>query len=208
MLRYIIASIEGIRHDLAPEFRGKHGKVYRYGGFDLIIYVSACYDTEYDEAYREISDHCTRVNDELKHNRYYKGWMYAQMLTPNERHEYNGSDCHQLCEWLATKIIHADRIITYEGWNGSIPDGVHEKFKDDASLLKAAQKVTSEMINAIHLPGEFLHNNITANDGTWMKDHPIFEFGYCRTFKVQVIDQSSASCFKKKEPVLVEAAKP
>ena len=34
-MKYIIASIEGPRFDLAPEYKGKFGTVYKYGSFSL-----------------------------------------------------------------------------------------------------------------------------------------------------------------------------
>ena len=53
MIKYIIASIEGTRYDLAPKYTGKYGKVYHYGSFDLIVHSCGDYPSgEYEEAYR------------------------------------------------------------------------------------------------------------------------------------------------------------
>ena len=107
-MKYIIAAIEGIRHDIAPEYTGKYGKIYHYGNFDLLIHICGdYYFNEYDKAYKEISDYCKKVNNDLKNNNFYRGWYYAEMLTPNERNEYNDIRCKLFHTWYARGNINS-----------------------------------------------------------------------------------------------------
>lgn len=200
MIKYIIASVEGVRHDLAPEYKGKYGKVYHYGNFDLIIHTCGDYPYgEYDEAYKEISDYCKKVNNDLKNNNFYCGWWYAEMLTPNERNEYNGIRCKLFHTWLIDKIITADEIIVTK--TNIIEKDLHDRidvYNNGEKILKLARILSSEMLHSIHLPGDYFHNTImSSSTNIFLPNQPIFELGYNLTYSLQIIDKYYASAFKE-----------
>lgn len=198
-MKYIIAAIEGIRHDIAPEYTGKYGKIYRYGNFDLLIHICGDYPpNEYDEAYKEISDYCKKVNNDLKNNNFYRGWWYAEMLTPNERNEYNDIRCRLFHTWIVDKIITADEIIvTKTNVNGK---DIHDRidvYDNPEKVMKIAKAISSEMLMRIHTPGDYVHNIImSSSSNIFLPNQPIFEFGYTLPYSIQIIDKSYASCFK------------
>lgn len=202
MVKYIIAAIEGIRHDLAPEYKGNYGKVYHYGDFDLIVHSCGDYPhDEYDKAYKEISDYCTKVNNELKDNRYYNGWMYAEMLTPNERNEYNGTRCRLFHTWLVDKIINADEIIvTKTNVNGkSLHDRINV-YKNPVEVMHIAKAISSEMLRSIHIPGDYIHGcYMRSSTNIFLHNQPIFELGWTLPYSIQIIDKSYSSVFKNDE---------
>lgn len=202
MVKYIIATIEGIRHDLAPEYRGNYGKVYHYGDFDLIVHSCGDYPyDEYNKAYKEISDYCTKVNNELKNNRYYNGWMYAEMLTPNERNEYNGTMCRLFHTWLVDKIINADEIIvTKTNVNGkSLHDRINV-YKNPAEVMHIAKAISSEMLRSIHTPGDYIHGcYMKSSTNIFLPNQPIFELGWTLPYSIQIIDKSYSAVFKNDE---------
>lgn len=196
-MNYIIASIEGTRHDLAPEYKGKYGRVYHYGSFDLIIYKCGI-GPEYDIAYKEISDYCTKVNNDLKNNNFYRGWWYAEMLTPNERNEYNDIRCKLFHTWLIDKIITADEIIITK--TNICGKDLHDRidvYHNPEQIFKIVRTLSSEMLHSIHLPGDYLHNcYMNSSTNIFLPNQPIFELGYTLTYSLQIIDRSSSSCFK------------
>lgn len=197
MINYIIAVVDGIRHDLAPQYNGKYGKVYNYGGFDLIIYSCGEYSNEYQEAYKEISDYCTKVNDELKNNKFYNGWMYAEMLTPNEHHEYNGIRCHMFHSWFVDKIINSDVIIVSK--TNVCEKDIHDRinvYNNPKEVMKIAKAISSEMLQSIHVPGDYIHNTImNAENNIFLPNQPIFEFGYNLPYSIQLMDKCYSSAF-------------
>jgi len=202
MIKYIIAAIEGIRHDLAPEYNGKYGKVYHYGDFDLIIHSCGDYPyDEYDKAYKEISDYCTKVNNELKDNRYYNGWVYAEMLTPNERNEYNGTKCRLFHTWFVDKIINADEIIVTK--TNVCGKSLHDRidvYKNPADVMSIAKAISNEMLQSIHTPNDYIHNTyMNSSTNIFLPNQPIFEFGWTLPYSIQIIDKHYASAFKKDE---------
>lgn len=202
-MKYIIASIEGVRHDLAPEYNGTYGKVYHYGSFDLIIYTCGDYlDNTYDIAYKEISEYVTKVNDELKNNNFYRGWMYGEMLTPNERHEYNDIRCNLFHVWLIDKIITADEIIVEKvNVNGkSLHDRI-DVYKNPEQIMKICRALSSEMLKSIHEPGQYLHKMAVTNSDLYLKNFPIFELGWTLPYNIQIIDKSYCSYFKEDKDV-------
>ena len=200
-MKYIIASIEGIRHDIAPEYTGKYGKIYHYGNFDLLIHICGDYPSnEYDEAYKEISDYCKKVNNDLKTNNFYRGWWYAEMLTPNERNEYNDIRCRLFHTWIVDKIITADEIIvTKTNVNGK---DIHDRidvYDNPEKVMKIVRAISSEMLKTIHTPGDYIHNIImNSSSNIFLPNQPIFEFGYTLPYSIQIIDKSYASCFNTK----------
>lgn len=198
-MKYIIAVIEGIRHDIAPEYKGKYGGVYHYGNFDLIIHTCGDYPSgEYEEAYKEISEYVKKVNNELKGNRFYNGWVYAEMLTPNERNEYNDTRCRLFHTWIVDKIINSDEIIVSKV-NVTGKD-LHDRidvYKNPNDIMEIIRAISGEMLKNIHVPGEYLHNCYINNDELYLKKFPIFEFGWTLTYSIQIIDKSYASCFKE-----------
>lgn len=202
MIKYIIAEIGGTRHDLAPKYNGKYGKVYHYGDFDLLIHTCGDYPAgEYDEAYKEISDYCTKVNNELKGNMYFNGWMYAEMLTPNERNEYNDIHCNLFHSWLIDKIITADEIIvTKVNVTGRDLNDRIDVYSNPAEVMKIARILSREMLHAIHVPGDYIHNcHMKGDKNIFLPNQPIFELGWTLTYSVQIIDKSYASCFKAED---------
>ena len=160
MIKYIIAAIEGTRYDLAPKYNGKYGKVYHYGTFDLIVHTCGSYPAnEYTEAYKEISDYCTKVNNDLQNNNFYRGWWYAEMLTPNERNEYNDIRCKLFHTWLVDKIVTADEIIVTK--TNITEKDLHDRidvYDNAEQILKLARILSSEMLHSIHVPGDYIHN--------------------------------------------------
>jgi len=198
-MKYIIASIEGPRHDLAPEYKGKYGKVYHYGSFDLIVHTCEDYlHDEYEEAYKEISDYCTKVNNELKGNMYFNAWMYAEMLTPNERNEYNDTHCKLFHTWLIDKMITADEIIVSKvNVNGK---DIHNKinvYDNLSDVMKFARAISSEMLKSIHIPGDYIHNSyMKSPSNIFLPNQPIFELGWTLPYSIQIIDKSFSSAFK------------
>lgn len=202
MINYIIAAVEGTRFDLAPKYNGKYGKVYHYGTFDLIVHTCGSYPAgEYAEAYKEISDYCKKVNDDLKNNNFYRGWWYAEMLTPNERNEYNDIRCKLFHTWLIDKIITADEIIVTK--TNIIGRDLHDRIDvwDNAeAILKLARILSSEMLHAIHIPGDYIHNcYMKSPNNIFLPNQPIFELGYTLTYSLQIIDKHYSSAFKNEE---------
>ena len=197
-MKYIIASIEGPRFDIAPEYKGKHGKVYRYGSFSLLIWVGGEYDyPQYEEAYKEISDYVTKVNDELKGNRYYSAWCYAQMLTPREQHQYNDVHCKEFHSWLVNKILSADLLIVSKV--NVCGKDLHDRidvWKNLEEVGKLLRVISHEMLRYIHEPGSFSHNCYVKNDNLFLKEYPIFELGWTLPYSIQIVDQSYYSGFK------------
>lgn len=202
MIKYIIASIEGIRHDLAPQYNGKYGKVYHYGGFDLIVHTCGDWPSgEYEEAYKEISDYCEKVNNEFKGNQYYNGWMYAEMLTPNERNEYNNIRCKLFHTWLVDKIITADEIIVSKV--NVCEKNLHDRinvYDNPEQVMKIARAISHEMLQSIHIPGDYIHNcYMKSSENIFLPNQPIFELGWILTYSIQIIDKHYASAFKIEE---------
>lgn len=199
MIKYIIASIEGPRHDLAPEYKGKHGKVYHYGTFDLLIYTCGDYPAgEYAEAYNEISEYCKKVNNELKGNMYFNAWMYAEMLTPNERNEYNDIHCKLFHSWLIDKIITADNIIVTKVnvCGKDLHDNI-DVYDNSEQVLKLARVLSRQLLHAIHLPGDYIHNSyMKSSSNIFLPNQPIFELGHALTYNIQIIDSKISSAFK------------
>ena len=199
MIKYIIASIEGPRHDLAPEYKGKYGKVYHYGSFDLIVHTCGDYPpSEYEEAYKEISDYCKKVNNELKGNMYFSAWMYAEMLTPNERNEYNDIHCKLFHTWLIDKIVTADEIIVSKV--NVCGKDLHDRidvYKNPEQVMKLIRVLSREMLQSIHVPGDYIHNcYMKSSSNIFLPNQPIFELGWTLTYSIQIVDYSYASCFK------------
>lgn len=199
MIKYIIASIEGPRHDLAPEYKGKYGKVYHYGSFDLIVHICGDYPPgEYEEAYKEISDYCKKVNNELKGNMYFSAWMYAEMLTPNERNEYNDIHCKLFHTWLIDKIVTADEIIVSKV--NVCGKDLHDRidvYKNPEQVMKLIRVLSREMLQSIHVPGDYIHNcYMKSSSNIFLPNQPIFELGWTLTYSIQIVDYSYASCFK------------
>ena len=209
MIKYIIAAVEGVRHDLAPKYNGKFGKVYHYGNFDLLIHICGEYPAgEYEEAYKEISDYCKKVNNELKGNRYYNGWMYAEMLTPNERNEYNDIRCRLFHTWLIDKIITADEIIVTKT-NVSGKD-IHDRidvYDNPEQVMKLVRTLSSEMLKSIHVPGDYIHNTyMNSSKNIFLPNQPIFELGWTLPYSIQIIDKSYASVFKQTDQLNKDVA--
>lgn len=199
MIKYIIASIEGPRHDLAPKYTGKYGKVYHYGSFDLIIHTCGDYpSSEYKEAYKEISDYCTKVNNELKGNMYFNAWMYAEMITPNERDEYNDIHCKLFHTWLIDKIVTADKIIVNKvNVCGKDIHDVIDVYENPEQVMKILRVISREMLHSIHVPGDYIHNcYMKSSSNIFLPNQPIFELGWTLTYSIQIIDKSFSSCFK------------
>lgn len=198
-MKYIIASIEGPRHDLAPEYKGKYGKVYHYGSFDLIVHTCGDYPAgEYEEAYNEISEYCKKVNNELKGNMYFNAWMYAEMLTPNERNEYNDIHCKLFHTWLIDKIITADEVIINK--INVCGKDIHDRinvYDNPEQIMKILRVLSREMLKSIHVPGDYIHNcHMKATNNIFLPNQPIFELGWTLTYDIQIIDKSFSSCFK------------
>ena len=191
-MKYIIASIEGPRFDLVPEYKGKFGEVYKYGSFNLLIYKGGSYPAgEYEEAYKEISDYCTKVNNELKGNQFYSGWMYAEMLTPNEQNQYNDIHCHVFHNWLVEKIITADEIIVNK--INVCEKDIHDRidvWNNLAEVTKIARVLSREMLQSIYLPGDYIHSCFDRSENNiFLKDYPIFELGWTLPYSIQIIDR-------------------
>lgn len=198
-MKYIIASIEGPRHDLAPEYKGKYGKMYHYGSFDLIVHICGDYPAgEYEEAYNEISEYCKKVNNEFKGNMYFSACMYAEMLTPNERNEYNDIHCKLFHTWLIDKIVTADEIIVSKvNVCGKDLHNRIDVYKNSIQIMKLIRVLSKEMLKSIHVPGDYLHNcYMKSSSNIFLPNQPIFEFGWTLPYNIQIIDYSYASCFK------------
>ena len=200
-MKYIIASIEGVRHDLAPKYTGAYGNVYHYGSFDLIVCSFGDWDSAYDVAYKEISEYVTKVNDELKNNRYYRGWMYAEMLTPNEHNEYNDTRCKLFHTWLIDKIITADEIIVCKtNINGRNLHDRIDVYDNPEQVMKIVRELSGEMLKSIHTPGDYIHGcYMKSETNIFLPNQPIFELGWNLPYSIQIIDKRYSSCFKEKE---------
>lgn len=188
MKKYIIAVVEGIRHDLAPEYRGK-ASVFKYGKFDLIIWTGGDWGGEYEEVYKSVADYVTKVNAELKGNRYFSGWMRAEMLTPNEHGEYNGIHCSLFHNWLVHQIITSDILIVSKIniTRKDLYDRI-DVWKNLQEVTKIARIVGDEMLQSIHCPGEYIHHNYTSSETSiWLKDYPIFELGWTLPYSIQLV---------------------
>lgn len=198
-MKYIIAAIEGIRHDIAPKYNGKYGKVYHYGDFDLLIHTCGSYPSgEYEEAYKEISDYCNQVNNELRGNRFYSGWCYAEMLTPNERNEYNDTRCKLFHTWLVDKIINADEIIvTKTNICGKDLHNRIDVYNNMEQVMKIARAISSELLMSIHTPGDYHHNcYMNSERNIFLPNQPIFQLGFNLPYSIQIIDKNHSSAFK------------
>lgn len=196
-MKYIIASVEGLRHDLAPEYTGKFGKVYRYGHFNLIIFSEGDWTHDYDEAYKEIAEYVRKVNRELKGNRYYNGWMYAEMLTPNEHEEYNDIHVHYFHDWLASKIVNADELVV--STIQDIPNGRWKVYGNEKDAFRVARVASNDLLLSIQCPGEYRHAQAVKYDKNVTPNQPIFEFGYASTVSIQIIDKSYSDVFQSEE---------
>jgi hypothetical protein len=198
-MNYIIASIEGPRFDIAPKYKGKHGKIYKYGTFSLLIWVGGEYEhREYEEAYREVSDYVTKVNDELKGDMYHRGWCYAQMLTPREQHQYNDIRCEEFHSWLINKILNADLLIVSKV--NVCGKDLHDRidvWKNMEEVGKMLRVVSREMLKYIHEPGSYSHNCYVKNSDLFLKGYPIFELGWTLPYSIQIVDKSYYPGFKE-----------
>lgn len=198
MKQYIIAVVEGTRFDLAPKFSGTYGKVYNYGRFNLIIWTGGDWGNEYEKAYAEIAAYVAKVNAEMKGNKYYNGWVRAEMLTPNEQGQYNDHFCSVFHSWLVEKMITSDEIIVSKvnACSKNLNDRI-ETYSNIGEVAKIARAVSGEMLQAIHLPGSFIHNcHMSAKENKFLPNQPIFELGWTLPYSIQIIDQSYSSCFK------------
>lgn len=193
MTYYIIASIEGNR-DLAPKFNSKLVKSYKYGSFDLLIWQGGSYNyNEYEEAYKEVSEYVTAVNNAGR-NCFVTGAVKAEMLTPKEQNQFNDTRCDIFHNWLVQKMLTADEIIVTK-INVTEPD-IHERinvWKNMERVAKIARVVSREMLQAIHEPGSYTHNRIDESPTSiFLKGYPIFEMGWTLPYRVQIIDHSYA----------------
>lgn len=190
MKKYVIAVVGGVRKDLAPSFTGELAKRYEYGSFDLLIWVGGDWGNDYEKAYKEVSDYCTKCNDDLKHNRWYSGWIWAEMLTPNEHHEYNDIHCQSFHSWLVTEMLKADEIIVSKtNVNGRSLHDRLDVWQNIEKVAKIARAVSTEMLQYIHEPGSYSHNCYVKNDDLFLKDYPIFELGWTLPYSIQIIDR-------------------
>ena len=193
MTYYIIASIEGNR-DLAPKFNSKLVKSYKYGSFSLLIWQGGSYDREkYEEAYKEVSEYVTAVNNAGR-NCFITGAVRAEMLTPKEQNQFNDTRCLYFHSWLVEKMLTADEIIVNKT-NITEPD-IHERINvwtNMERVAKIARVVSREMLQCIHEPGSFHHNNYMKSErNIFLKDYPIFEMGWTLPYSIQIIDHSYA----------------
>lgn len=199
MQKYIIAVVGGARKDIAPEYPGTLAKVFKYGRFNLIIWTGGSWGDDYEKAYQEVSDYVTKCNDELKGNKYYSGWLWAEMLTPKEHHEYNETRCNLFHSWFATEMIKSDSVIVTKINVGG--GDIRSKFAVWTDLKKVAELariIEGEMLQSIHLPGDYMHNLCCSpEDSIYLKDYPIFVFGWTLPYKVQLIDESFYFTHKK-----------
>ena len=188
MKKYIIAVVDGIRHDLTPEYQGK-ASVFKYGKFDLIIWTGGSSNEEYEKVYKSVSDYVTKVNAELKGNRYFSGWMRAEMLTPNEHGEYNGTHCSLFHSWLVHQIISGDMLIVSKiNITGKDLCDRIDVWKNLRDVAEIARIVGDEMLQCIHLPGEYIHTLCTKSETSiWLKDYPIFELGWTLPYSIQLV---------------------
>lgn len=192
-MNYIIAAIEGNR-DLAPKFNSKLAKSYKYGSFDLIIFQGGSWEAaEYEEAYKEVSEYVTKVNNAGRAC-FVKGAVRAEMLTPKEQNQFNDTRCLYFHSWLVEKMLTADEIIVTK-INVTEPD-IHERinvWKNIERVAKIARVVSREMLQAIHEPGDYIHKRIDESPTSiFLKDYPIFEMGWTLPYRVQIIDHSYA----------------
>lgn len=199
-MKYIIATVSGARFDLAPEFTGKFGEVYKYGSFNLIIWKGGDFDREYDEAYKEIADYVVECNKVFKGNPYYNAWIHAEMLTPNEHGEYNDIHCVEFHSWLVEKMITSDQVIVSKV--NVCEKDLHDRidtWKNMEQVGKLARVISTEMLKSIHLPGEYMHNNYVNNSDLYLKDYPIFEMGWTLTYSIQIMDKGLSTKLWLKE---------
>ena len=198
-MNYIIAIVGGTRFDLAPKYEGK-AKVYNYGRFNLIIWEGGDYNyREYEEVYDEVAAYVSRVNAELKGNRYYNGWVYAEMLTPKEQGQYNDTYCHSFHNWIVSQMLTADEIIVTKVNIGS--EDIHERinvWRNKEKVFEIARAISGEMLKTIHLPGSYHHNMLEKSESNiFLLNYPIFEFGFNLPYSIQIIDETYAKGFKK-----------
>lgn len=190
-MNYIIAVVEGPRHDLAPEYTGK-AKVFKYGSFNLLVWYGGDYEAkEYEEEYERVSDYLKRINNEFKGSRWVKGLMKGEMLTPKERSEYNDIYCYGFHNWLVQKMLTSDEIIVSK--INVYGKDLHERidvYSNLEEVAKIARVVSGEMLKWIHTPGSYYHNMMTKSEDTiWEKDYPIFELGWTLPYSIQIIDK-------------------
>lgn len=198
-MKYIIAVVEGTRFDLAPKYTGK-AHVYHYGHFNLIFWAGGDYRyDEYQEVYQEVADYVACVNKELKDNQYFRGWCYAEMLTPNEHEEYNDIRCKLFHTWFVDKLITADEIIVTK-INVAEKD-IHDRidvYREPEKVMRIARVISSELLNAIHVPGDYIHGTyMNSSTNIFLPDQPIFEFGYTLPYSIQIVDVRYSKFFKK-----------
>lgn len=197
-MKYIIAVVEGVRFDVAPKYTGK-AQVFEYGSFKLLVWKGGDYNNrEYEEVYDEVAAYVSRVNAEFKSNRYYNGWVYAEMLTPKEQGQYNDIYCNVFHNWLVNKMLTANEIIVSKV--NVCGKDFHDRIRvwdnlDEVATL--ARTISTEMLKSIHLPGSYIHKCYTDNQDLFLKSHPIFELGYTLTYSIQIVDKSYSSCFEK-----------
>lgn len=187
-MKYVIATIEGNR-DLAPKFNGKLAKSYKYGTFDLIIWKGGDYGNEYNEAYKEVADYITAVN-RAGSRCFVPGAVKAEMLTPNEQNQFNGIHCCYFHSWLIEKMLTSDQIIVSKT-NITNPD-LHERidvWDNLEKVAKIARVISREMLQAIHLPGDYIHKTYDRSEtNIFLKDYPIFELGWTLPYMIQIVD--------------------
>lgn len=189
-MKYIIAVVGGVRKDLAPEYKSEFGKVYEYGSFNLIIRSSGDWDKDYEKAYEEVSNYVAKCNNVFKGNRYYNAWIWAEMLTPKEQGQYNDIHCELFHSWFATEILKADEIIVTK--TNICGKDLHDRldvWQNIEEVAKIARVVSTEMLRSIHLPGDYMHSNYVNNSDLFLKDYPIFEFGFNLPYSIQIVDR-------------------
>lgn len=187
---YIIALIEGNR-DFAPKYEGKFGKEFKYGSFTLIIWKGGQYErSDYEEAYKEISEHITNVNNATRGYKFGNGVVRAEMLTPNEQSQYNDTRCLYFHSWLVQHMITCEEIIVSKVnvFGKDLYDRINV-WQNMEQVAKMARVISKEMLNSILLPGEYLHNNrFQSENPLFLKDYPIFVLGYNLPYSIQLID--------------------
>ena len=191
-MNYIIAAIEGNR-DFAPKYEGKFGKSFEYGSFTLIIWKGGNYErSEYEEAYKEISDYITSVNNATRGYRFANGVVRAEMLTPNEQNQYNDTRCLYFHSWLVQHMLTSDEIIVSKVnvFGKDLYDRINV-WQNMEQVGKMARVISGEMLSSILLPGEYLHNNhFQSENPLFLKDYPIFVLGYNLPYDIQIIDNT------------------
>lgn len=189
-MKYIIATVSGVRFDLAPEYKGK-AQVFKYGSFKLLVWKGGDWNTEeYEEVYNEVATYVSKVNAEFKGNPYYNGWIYAEMLTPNEQGQYNDIHSHAFHSWLVEKMITSDQVIVSKV--NVCEKDLHDRidvWKNMEQVGKLARIISREMLRGIHLPGEYMHSNYVNNSDLYLKNYPIFEMGWTLPYSIQIIDK-------------------